>query len=120
MTRVLMNNCRRRNHAWHFGPGAFYDLLREGKQAEMATDIANGDECIVATQDKHRRTTEFVWFKLSHEKRVVDKDGIPCRVFFGERIKSQTMPKAKAAKSSLYSAFFDARGFFKRMSIVPS
>jgi hypothetical protein len=115
-----MNNCRRRDHVRHFGPGAFFDLLREGKQAEMATDIEAGDECIVATQDQHRKTVEFDWFKLSHEKKMVDKDGVPCRVFFGKRTKSETMPKKRATKARLYSAFFNKRGHFKQISVVPS
>ena len=120
MTPVLMNNCRRRNHVWHFGPGAFFDLLREGKQREMANEIHDGNECIVATQDGHRKNVEFAWFKVSHRKSMVDKKGVRCFVFFGEQSKSETMPKAKAAKATLYSAFFDKRGHFKQISIVPS
>jgi hypothetical protein len=120
MTPVLMNNCRRRNYVSHFGSGAFYDLFREGKQSEMAPDIEAGDECIVATQDKQRKIVEFAWFKPSHKKNLVDKDGKPCRVFFGEQTKSETMPKNKAAKAPLYSAFFNKRGHFRQISIVPS
>jgi hypothetical protein len=113
-----MNNCRRRNHVWHFGRGAFFDLFREGKQAEMATDITPGDKCIVATQDQERRTVTFAWFKLSHEKNMVDKHGLTCRVFFGKQTKSEAMPKQTAAKSSLFSAFFDKRGRFKQISVI--
>jgi hypothetical protein len=115
-----MNNCRRRDHVRHFGPGAFFDLLREGKQAEMATDISTGAVCVVATQDLHRKIVTFAWFKLSHEKNMVDKGGVPCRVFFGEQTKSEAMPKKKAAKTPLYSVYFNKRGHFKQLSVVPS
>jgi hypothetical protein len=115
-----MNNCRRRDHVRHFEPGAFFDLFREGKQAEMAPDIGAGDVCIVATQDRHRKTVTFAWFKLSHEKNMVDKDGVRCRVFFGKQTKSEAMPKKKAVKATLYSAYFNKRGHFKQMAVVPS
>ena len=62
----------------------------------------------------------MAWFKLSREKNMVDKDGLSCRVFFGEQTKSEVMPKKKAAKAPLYSAYFNKRGHFKQISVVPS
>jgi len=115
-----MNNCRGRDHVRHFGPHAFFDLLREGRQAEMATEIGAGDVCIVATQDRQRTTITFAWFKLLHEKKMLDKDGVPCRVFFGKQTRSEAMAKKKGAKAPLYSAYFNKRGHFKQRSVVPS
>jgi hypothetical protein len=120
MTPVLMNNYRRRDHVWHFGRGAFFDLDREGKQAEMATEIGTGDVCIVASQNPQRTTVTFAWFKMSHVKNMVDRNGGACRVFFGEQTKSESMPKKKAAKVSLCRAYFNKRGHFKQLSVVPS
>jgi hypothetical protein len=120
MTLVLMNNCCRRDHVWYFGPDAFFDLDREGKQAEMATDLGTGDVCVVASQDPQRKTVTFAWFKLSHEKNMVDKNGQPCRVFFGKQTKSESKPKKKAAKAPLYGAYFNKKGHFKQFSVVPS
>jgi hypothetical protein len=115
-----MNNCRRRDHVRHFGPEAFFDLLREGKQAEMASGIDAGDVCVVASQDPHRKIVTFAWSKLSHEKNMVGKDVVSCRVFFGEQTKSEAMPRKKAAKAPLYSAYFNKKGHFKQLSVVPS
>jgi hypothetical protein len=51
---------------------------------------------------------------------MLDKNGLLCRVFFGDQTKSESMPKKKGAKVPLYRAYFNKRGHFKQLSVVPS
>lgn len=116
---VFFNNCRCRDHAGLFGATAFYDLNTTGKQAEMATNLKLGDECIVATYSDNGEVL-FSWFTLSRETIMPDPDepGTRVRVFFGKMIKSKSLSKAKAAKTEPYSVFFNALGNFKRPSAI--
>jgi hypothetical protein len=117
--RWYFNNCRSRNHAALYGSDAFYDLYRTGKQAEMATNIMRDDECVVATTAPNGEIA-FGWFTFTHEKNLPmpDEPGTMVRVLFGRWIRSETMPKNKAAKTAPYSVFFNVNGHFKRPSVI--
>jgi hypothetical protein len=116
---VFFNNCRCRDHAGLFGATAFFDLMTTGKQAEMATNLKPGEECIVATYGDDGEVL-FRWFSLSRETRMPDPSapGTKSRVFFGKMIKSKSLSKAKAAKTEPYSVFFNVLGNFKRPSVI--
>jgi hypothetical protein len=116
---VFFNNCRCRDHVGLFGATAFYDLNTSGKQADMATNLKRGEICIVATYGDEREVV-FGWFSLSHESLVPDpsEPGTKVRVFFGKKLKSVRLSKAKAAKSAPYSVFFNVLGNFKRPSVI--
>ncbi len=68
----------------------------------MATDLKRGEECVVATPNEDG-DIEFVWFSFTHENIMPDENGVATRVQFGKRLQSQTLPKAKAAKTEPYS-----------------
>ena len=114
---VFFNNCRARDHVSIYGENAFYDLNRTGKQAEMATDLKRGEECVVATPNEDG-DIEFVWFSFTQEKIMPDEDGIATRVQFGKRLRSETRSKTDAAETEPYSVFFNVDGHFKRPSVV--
>jgi hypothetical protein len=107
-----LSNCNGRRHARMYGPGAFYDLDVEGHQAKLATDITNGQKCVVATPTKNRDIA-FEWFVLSRIVIQPDDEDVRCRVFFGERIDEETLSKTDAARHPLYKIFFDKNGNFK-------
>jgi hypothetical protein len=113
----FFNNCRRRDHVSIYGENAFYDLNRTGKQAEMAADLKRGEECIVATPNEDG-DIEFVWFAFSDEKIMSDNNGVPTRVQFGKRLRSETLSKAEAAETRPYAVFFNVNGDFKRPSVI--
>jgi hypothetical protein len=113
----FFNNCRARDHAAIYGGSAFYDLDRTGKQAQMATDLKRGEECVVATPNKDG-DIEFVRFSCSHEKIMPDENGVAARVQFGKRLRSMTLSKAKAAKTKTYAVFFNVNSHFKRPSVI--
>jgi hypothetical protein len=113
----FLNNCRGYNHKETYGGNAFYDLYCTGGQAEMAADLKRGEQCAVATP-KEDGDIVFVWFKFDHEKIVQGEDGESIRVFFGKRLRSETLSKTRAVKSGPYSVFFNIKGHFKRPSVI--
>jgi hypothetical protein len=115
---VFFNNCRCRDHVGLFGAAAFHDLNTTGGQAEMATNLKPGEECIVAAYDDG--AVVFRWFSFSRETLMPDPDepGTRVRVFFGKMIKSERLSKADAAKTDPYSVFFNIVGNFKRPSVI--
>jgi hypothetical protein len=114
---VYFNNCNGREHERIFGSGAFYDLATIGYQATKATNLSVGQQCIVATLAKDGKIV-FTWYKFLREVVKQDDEGNSCRAFFGNRIRSNTLSKADAARDGLYSAFFDKNGNFKRQSVI--
>jgi hypothetical protein len=116
----LFNNCRGRNYFHHYGTeAAFFDLNRFGEQDDMARDLEEGEECIVATQNEERTIATFQWYRLTHEERRIDKDGQRVRVQYGRKMKKlKRMSKVKAAKSVEFGAFFDKNAHFRRRSVV--
>ncbi|MGD0209655.1 MAG: hypothetical protein ABSC14_01585 [Desulfomonilia bacterium] len=117
--RFYFNNCLSRDHAALYGIDAFYDLYRSGKQAEMATNLKPNDECVVATTAPNGEIT-FDWFTFTHEDilPMPDEPGTRVRVLFGKRIRTETMPKSTAARTTPYSVFFNVNGHFKRPSVI--
>jgi hypothetical protein len=117
--RIFFNNCRARNHAALFPAGAVYDLYLTGRQANMATDLKSGDECVVATPVVGG-DIDFSWFSFTHERvmDMPDKPGTKVRVLFGKLIRSECFPKAEATESELYSVLFNVNGHFKRSSVI--
>ncbi len=113
----FFNNCRARDHVGIYGGSAFYDLNRTGKQAETATDLKRGEECIVATPNEDG-DIEFVWFSFTQEKIMPDENGVATRVQFGKRLQSETLSKKRAAKAQPYAVFFNVNGHFKRPSVI--
>ena len=116
---VLFNNCRCRDHAGLYGAGAFFDLNLVGGQADMATDLRPGDECVVAAPVEGG-DVEFNWYAFTHE-RVMDTPDEPStqvRVQSGTWLRSERLLKPAAATTAPYSAFFDVNGHFKRRSVI--
>lgn len=116
---VLLNNCRRRDHASLFGKTAFFDLNTFGLQASMAANLARGQKCIVASYDDDGNVL-FEWYVFEKETPEKDPDDqtISVRVFRGKKLKSETMSKKEAVRSEQYSAFFNVKGDFKRPSVI--
>ncbi len=83
----------------------------------MAVGLKPGTECIVATPTDDD-DIEFAWFSFSKEIEMLNEDEYPCRVFLGKRLRAETMPKAKAARTKPYAAFFNSLGHFKRLSVI--
>lgn len=115
---VYLNNCQRRDHRRLYGPSAFYDLRKDGPQADKALDLPPGAECVVATPDDADQVG-FAWFTFSHEADRPDDEGVTHRVFFGESLRNETMSRADAVKSDHYAVFFNVNGHFKRHSVIP-
>ena len=92
---------------------------RRVKRAEMATNLMPDDECVVATTAPNGEIT-FGWFTFTHGESLPmpDEPGTRVRVLFGRWIRSETMPKSKAAKTTPYSVFFNVNGNFKRPSVI--
>ena len=113
---VFFNNCQGRKHSELYGDEAYYDLNLTGLHATMATNLRKRDQCVVATPDSPY-VIKFSWFAFSHELVLPDEDGIDCRVFFGEFLRSEKLPKTKAAETEPYSIFFNVNGHFKRQPV---
>jgi len=116
---MLFNNCRSRPHAQLFGAGAFDDMNQHGLQASMATDLEPGQHCYVATPAANDNI-EFAWYCFSHEELMANptEPGQTVRVFFGEWLGSETLPRAEAIGTEPYSDFFNVNGHFKRPSAI--
>lgn len=100
-----------------YGRGAFYDLNTTGFQATVANNLPVGENCIVASLAPMGHIS-FDWYKFSRETIKKDSSGIPCRVFFGEHLKSETLSRSEATRDGIYSRFFDINGNFKRRSVL--
>ncbi len=118
---VYLNNCRRRDHAGLFGKTAFYDLNTFGLQASMARHIIAGEKCIVASYDDNGDVV-FDWYSFKKETLETDPDDsrLKVRVFRGDKLRSETMTKRKAARTKPYRDFFNKNGDFKRPSVIKS
>jgi hypothetical protein len=114
---VFFNNCNMREHARIYRRDAIYDLNPYGQQAEMATGLKRGEECVVATPNDDG-DIDFVWFSFSQEIRMPDENDNPSRVFIGKRLRGETLSKAKAARTKPYSVYFNCNGHFKRRSVI--
>jgi hypothetical protein len=115
---VLFNNCGNRQHARLFPSVAFFDLYNRPPHAGLAKGLIPGTECLVASKVDDA-TVRFTWFRFTHERIETPKgEEEPVRVFYGEELRSQTMPKAEAAGKEPFAAFFDRRGHFKQQSVV--
>jgi len=120
---VLFNNCKARPHTELYGPGAFYDLNLVGAQANMATNLQQGQHCCAATPVEKRNIKSdiiFHWFCFSHEQimEMPDKPGTTVRVFFGEWLGSERLPRAAAVAKEPYTWFFNVKGQFKQLSAI--
>lgn len=113
----LFNNCRNRSHAVMYGPEAFYDLDTTGHQATLANNLAADEQCIVASVADDGRI-DFDWYRFTRERIRPDNTGKRCRVFFGDRIRSETRSRHAAMRDGLYSRFFDRLGRFKQRSVL--
>jgi len=117
--RFLFNNCRNRPYAELYPEGVFFDLRQDNRQANMATDLSTGDECIVATPVENG-DIKFDWFSFTHEKIMdaPDEPRVKVRVLFGEWVRSERLPKSEAARTAPYSLLFNVNGHFKRISAI--
>jgi len=85
----------------------------------MAPNLRPGEECVVATPDVEGKVV-FDWFTLSREERMPDpEDGLTVRVLFGNPLRSETLTKPEAIASEQYSKFFNVKGHFKQLSVIP-
>jgi hypothetical protein len=116
--RAYMNNLHGRRHEDIYGPGAFFDLDLEGRQADMLKDILPNTECIVASYgDSHHRLVVFHTYVLERVATCSsEKPGELCRVFFGRLRSDVRMRKGDAAQTAEYAPFFNINGDFKRPS----
>lgn len=114
---IFFNNCRSRNHAVLFGAGAFYDLDLHGRQGTMATNLQPNEECVVATPTEGG-DIEFNWFQFLREEVRPHENGGNVRVLFGTFVRSETLQKELAIATEPYSIFFNAKGHFKRPSVI--
>jgi hypothetical protein len=114
---VFFNNCHGDDYAEIYGIGAFYDLKTVGIQATKATNLSVGQQCIVATPVRGDLIV-FRWFSFLRETVMPDKNGEPCRVFFGKYLKSDTLSKSAAVRHDHYSVYFNKNGHFKRQSVI--
>lgn len=100
-----------------YGSGAFYDLNTTGFQATLANNLPVGETCVVASRHQMSGIT-FDWYKFLREAVKADDTGIPCRVFFGRRFKSETLSRGDAMRDGIYSRFFAINGNFKRYPVL--
>lgn len=115
---VLLNNCANREHARLFPSVAFFDLYNRPPHAGLAEGLAPDTECMVASKVDDL-TVRFTWYRFTHERIETAKgESEAVRVFYGEELRSVTMPKAEAAATEPFAAFFDKRGHFKQQSVV--
>jgi hypothetical protein len=115
---VYCNNCQGKNHVGLHGQGAFFDLWATGSHTKKARNISAGQKCIVATPGKlDRNQITFSSFSFSHEA-AGRYNGSPCRVLYGKRLKSDTLPKVLAAKTKPYSIFFNVKGHFNQWAVL--
>jgi hypothetical protein len=110
----LFNNCRNRRHAAMYGSGAFYDLNTTGFQATLANNLPMGEVCVVASRDPMGHIT-FVWYKFLRERIRADDTGTPCRAFFGNRFKTETLSHSQATES-----IHDSLRSTETSNVVPS
>ncbi|HEY3967296.1 MAG TPA: hypothetical protein VGM05_22240 [Planctomycetaceae bacterium] len=47
-----------------------------------------------------------------------DENGNASRVFIGKRLRAKTLPKAKAARTKPFAAYFNRNGHFKGRSVI--
>lgn len=117
---VYFNNCHNRDHVGLFGSGAFFDLESAGRQGNQARDLRQAQLCIVVERGVDDQLT-FGWYSFEHEfllpSDTASLNGPASRVFFGTFLASETLPKAKAARSLRYSAFFKKTGHLKNGSV---
>jgi len=113
----LFNNCHNRQHAAMYGTGAFYDLNTTGFQSTLANNLPVEEICVVASRERTGEIT-FDWYKFSRETVKRDKTGTPCRAFFGNHFKTETLSRGDARRDGIYSRFFDINGNFKRHSVL--
>jgi hypothetical protein len=115
---IYFNNCRGRDYTRIYKKnGIFYDLKTVGIQANQVPGLRVGQECIVAAPATNGQVN-FSWFSFLYEDPLTDETGARNRVLFGDLIKSESLSKEKAARHSVYSAFFDKNGHFKRRSVI--
>lgn len=100
-----------------YGMGAFYDLNTTGFQATVANNLSAGETCVVASLGPMGKIT-FDWYKFLREAVKKDSSGIPCRAFFGEHLKTESLSRSEAMRDGIYSRFFDINGNFKRRSVL--
>jgi 5-methylcytosine-specific restriction endonuclease McrA len=118
---VYFNNCKNREHERLFGSGAFYDLEDTGIEATQAVDLPIGQACVVATTATDNRVI-FTWYSFFKERPLPERgnkqDRTRYRVFFGDRLVTETFSRAEAAAHPRYSTFFNVKGHFKRQSTI--
>ena len=114
---AYFNNCHGRDYKLIYGSGVFFDLNTVGIQATKATDLSAGQQCIVVAPGAEGQIV-FSWFSFLREDQKPDENGNPCRVLYGDFIKSLTLLKKVAAHDNQFSAFFDKNGHFKRQSVI--
>lgn len=118
----MFNNCKGRKHPEIYQRNdAFYDLGMTGSQANLATNIAIGEQCVVASYaDKARQKVVFKWFEFIEVVQLPDKqDNRIQRVFCGKILRAAvTLPKPQAASQLPYSQFFNIKGDFKQVSVI--
>lgn len=116
---MLFNNCHSRPPAQLYGQGAFYDLGTNGAHGNMAIDLQPGQVCCVATRTENG-DIEFGWFFYSRVQLMdlPEEPGTAVRVFFGERLGSETLAQAVAAETEPYAQFFNVKGHFLRPSAI--
>lgn len=113
---ILFNNCRSRPHAQKYREGAFFDLDTADRHGHLVDALAPGTPCVVASHGE-RGMLIFDWFSFTHEELLNDEDGFPTRVFFGEPLRTETIPKSAICSTQPYAVLFTKNGHFKQLSV---
>lgn len=113
---VLFNNCHGRKHAELFGTGAFYDLAMTDAHRRQLPGILPGTECIVVGVERADKM-EFRHYSFSREEPRPDGQRT-VRVFLGDFIRCETMPRAEACTREPYARIFDKNAHLKRLSAL--
>src|SRR5687768_474333 len=102
--RVLLNNCRGRDHRKLFGPKAFYDLDTKPAHRRQLPGALRGTECIVAGPEKDG-VIKFGFYTFSCEALMPDGRR-QVRVLFGEFVRTETLTRDEARKTKPFSLLF--------------
>jgi hypothetical protein len=114
-----LNNCKNRDHAKLYGPGAFYDLDTTGTQVQAWANarMRPGDWCVVANEPQ-TGLIRFAWYKYTESKLDEDENQWRVRVLCGVFEKEESMSKAAAFANKYYRPFFNKNGHFLQRSII--
>ncbi len=94
---------------------AFFDMKTTGRQAKQVPELSEGQECVVASAWANDGKIDFDWYFLDNEI-IVPIQQRKLRVFIGDHVLTETLPKVGAADHKIYGHFFNIDKNFKRLA----